>query len=172
MNTVETQARCQRLRRARLQMVLIAELLVFAGLLQRSVWDQYRVEFNWTDSLPGYLYLIRLGELPSRRGELIEFRAPKNHFYREGEKFVKVARGMPGDLVRRKGRNFFVNEQFVGQYIDVSPSGLPLLPGPTGVVPADHFWVWTPHPYSLDSRYADIGLIGRDRIVGVAQRLL
>lgn len=167
-----SEAKVRRLRRARLQMVLIAELLVIAGLLQRSVWDRYRVEFNWTDSLPGYLYLIHLGELPTRRGELIAFRAPKTRFYREGEKFVKVARGLPGDRVRREGRDFFVNDQFVGQFVEVSPSGMPLLPGPTGVVPTGHFWVWTPHPYSLDSRYADIGLIGRDRVVGVAQRLL
>jgi len=169
MSAIQTER--PRLRQARLRMLLIAELLLLAGLLQRSVWDRYRLELNWTDSLPGYLFLIRLGELPER-GDLVEFRAPKNRFYRDGEKFVKVARGVAGDRIRRDGRDFYVNDQFVGPFIDVSPSGLPLLPGPTGIVPPDHYWVWTPHPYSLDSRYAEIGLIGRDRIVGVAQRLL
>lgn len=133
----------------------------------------YRLWFNAvSDSLPGLVYLVELGTLPAQHGDAIAFRPPPNRFYPPGLKFTKLAMGLPGDVISRDANHHhvFVNGALLGQLRQTSSLG-ELLPGPIGVVPPDHYWVWTPHPLSLDSRYADIGYIPRDRVLGRAVRL-
>jgi conjugal transfer pilin signal peptidase TrbI len=40
--------------------------------------------------------------------------------------------------------------------------------GPTGVIPANHFYVYAPHKDSLDSRFALTGWIPLERVSGRA----
>lgn len=163
-----------RLRRSRRTMLVLAASMLTGLAVQQLVYalTPYRLWFNLSDSLPGLVYWVELGTLPARRGDAIAFIPPPNRFYPRELKFTKIARGLPGDVISRDAddRRVFVNGQYVGELQTTSSRG-DLLPGPVGVVPPDHYWVWTPHPLSLDSRYADIGYIPRDRVLGRAVRL-
>lgn len=156
-------------------MLVLAASMLTGLAVQQLVYalTPYRLWFNLvSDSLPGLVYWVELGTLPTRRGEAIVFIPPPNRFYPEALKFTKIARALPGDVISRDAadRRVFVNGQYVGELQTTSSRG-DLPPGPVGVVPPHHYWVWTPHPLSLDSRYADIGYIPRDRVLGRAVRL-
>ena len=138
-------------------------------LIEMRPW--VRLAFNGSESLPGFLYVIRVGELP-QRDQLIAFYPPRNRFYRDGMFFVKQVKGVGGDHIERRTAEFFVNGQHLATAKAHSLKGVPLQPGPEGVLPDGYFWVWTPHPDSFDSRYADVGWIAPDRVLGRAYRLL
>jgi len=150
-----------------LTVALIASLEVLSMAL--SPW--FRIGINGTESLPGALYLVIKNEIPEAPGDLIAFYPPHNRFYPSGMFFIKKVRGMPGDVVRRRGGDFYINDTYVGAAKTRSHSGSPLQPGPTGVIPKGQYFVWTPHPDSYDSRYEDIGWISEDRVIGRAVRL-
>ncbi len=137
--------------------------------LMLSPW--YRLGINGTDSLPGVLYLVLKTEVPTTRGDLVAFYPPENRFYPREMFFIKKAIGMPGDEVTHKGQDFYINGEYIATAKARSRSGKPLQPGPTGVIPDGHYFVWTPHPDSYDSRYEDIGWISKDRVIGRAVRL-
>lgn len=164
-----------RIAQARRTMVFLLASMLSGVLTQQLVYalTPYRLWFNLvSNSLPGLVYRVELGTLPTKRGDAIAFVPPPNRFYPPGLKFTKLALGLPGDVISRDPTNrwVFVNGEKVGELQTTSSRG-ELLPGPIGVVPPDHYWVWTPHPMSLDSRYADIGYITRDRVLGRAVRL-
>lgn len=160
-----------RTRRFRRWMMLAIGALVTVWLVSLALSPWYRLGINGTDSLPGVLYLVLKQQLPEAPGDLVAFHPPKNRFYRDGMIFIKKAIGMPGDEVTREGSRFYINGEYVGTAKHRSRTGDPLRPGPIGVIPDGHYFVWTPHPDSYDSRYEDIGWISKDRIIGRAVRL-
>ena len=105
------------------------------------------------------------------RGDYVYFVPPDNPYYRDTA-FVKIVAGAGGDIVRREGRNFYVNDRFIGAAKAVSRTGNPLTPGPVGLIPQGQYFVFTPHRDSYDSRYEDIGWIGRASVIGVAKPIL
>lgn len=164
-----------RIARARRTMVFVLASMLTGLLTLQIVYalTPYRLWFNAvSSSLPGLVYLVELGSLPTKRGDAITFVPPPNRFYPPGLKFTKLALGLPGDVITRDPSNrwVYVNGEKVGELQTTSSLG-ELLPGPVGVVPPEQYWVWTPHPLSLDSRYADIGYILRARVLGRAVRL-
>ncbi|MFA7606526.1 MAG: S26 family signal peptidase [Rhodocyclaceae bacterium] len=144
-------------------------LSVWLASLILSPW--YRLGINGTESLPGVFYLVLKTETPAARGDLVAFYPPQNRFYPQGMFFIKKAMGMPGDKVTREDLDFHINGDYIATAKTRSRSGQPLQAGPTGVIPAGRYFVWTPHPDSYDSRYEDIGWISKDRIIGRAVRL-
>ena len=48
----------------------------------------------------------------------------------------------------------------------VSRASKPLEAGPTGVIPEGSYYVYAPHKDSLDSRYAIVGWVTTDDIIG------
>jgi conjugal transfer pilin signal peptidase TrbI len=101
----------------------------------------------------------------------VAFRWPGGGPYPAGVTFVKIIAGMAGDAVTRADREFFVNGMPVGQAKTTSRMGLPLEPGPTGILPAGRYYVQAPHPDSLDSRYRLTGWISDAQIIGRAYAL-
>ncbi len=146
-------------------------IIVSVRLIALMLSPGYRLGINGTESLPGVLYLVLKAEPPDTRGDLVAFYPPENRFYPKGMFFIKQAMGMPGDEVTRKGQDFYINGEFIATAKTHSRSGKPLQPGPAGVIPDGHYFVWTPHPDSYDSRYEDIGWISKDRVIGRAVRL-
>lgn len=126
---------------------------------------------NIDESLPGLFYQIERGEFPGR-GEVAGINVPANPYYPEGAPFLKIVKGVPGDVVSCDGRRFFINGKFVAEAKEHTRRGYPLTPGPTGTIPPGHYFVWTPHQDSYDSRYAEIGWISAEHILGKARRLL
>jgi conjugal transfer pilin signal peptidase TrbI len=46
------------------------------------------------------------------------------------------------------------------------------MPGPTGKIPPSHYYMAAPHPDSLDSRYALVGWIKDEHVIGRAFQIL
>ena len=141
-------------------------LMLAAVMFQASC----SVGLNVSSSLPHHVFLIHKGELPER-GQYVAFRWHGGGPHRDGVTFVKLVAGVPGDHVTRVGREFFVNGSSVGSAKTVSRAGVPLEPGPTGVIPPRQFYVHAPHPDSLDSRYRLTGWISEAQIIGRAYAL-
>jgi conjugal transfer pilin signal peptidase TrbI len=125
---------------------------------------------NASPSLPVGLFLIHKGTAPTI-GDYVAFRWAGGGPHPAGTTFVKVIAGMPGDVVTRIDRDFFINGTRVGRAKPFSRQGVPLEPGPTGILSAGHYYVRAPHPDSLDSRYRLTGWITQSQIIGRAYAL-
>ncbi|MHB8697653.1 MAG: S26 family signal peptidase [Sulfuricaulis sp.] len=128
----------------------------------------YFLGFNTTYSLPQTCFLIKKGGFVPQRGDYMTFRWNGGGPYKTGTYFTKIVAGIPGDVVTRKGRDFYVNGKFVGTAKTHSRMGEPLKAGKTGVLGEGEYYVMTPHPDSLDSRYAMTGWIKQEAIIGKA----
>ena len=128
------------------------------------------VALNVTESLPVRLFLIHRGE-QSGRGDYVAFRWLGGGYYPAGVTFIKEIAGMPGDVVTRVERDYFVNGHAVGRAKPLSLQGLTLEPGPTGTLPDGTYYVRSPHPDSLDSRYGLAGWVSQAQIIGRAHAL-
>lgn len=128
----------------------------------------FKVGFNATESLPEKMYLISKWEKSVVKGQYIAFKWHGGGPYGKGWEFIKIVRGVPGDVVRFEGQKVFINDQFVAEAKTHSKHGQPLQRGPEGVIPPGKFFVFTPHKDSLDSRYGMAGWIDESAIVGKA----
>ena len=155
--------------------VLLMATATFAFVGARNLADKaerYRFGINETTSLPNWAFIVDRGNRQPRRDQLVQFIAPDNPYYPHGSPFVKHVWGLPGDRVERRGREYFIGDRDLGFAKPFSQTGRATSLGPTGVIPPGRYYVGTASKDSLDSRYADIGWIGADRIVGVAEPLL
>lgn len=143
-------------------------VILSVGVLLLFLKPYYMLGINQTDSLPGLVYLVQKQEKPAR-GDLVVFRIPEGaKRYPRGYTFTKIAVGVAGDKVEFRGREVFVNGVSRGLAKPHSRHGEPLDLGPAGLIPAGHYFAWTPHKDSYDSRYADIGWVTPDRLEGRA----
>lgn len=131
---------------------------------------------NATDSLPNWAFLVETGRFPAR-GDYVIFHpghdaVTEKYFGAQPEPFAKVAYGLPGDVVTREGRDVFVNGTRIAATKPLTKRGDPLTEGPLGVVPEGCVFVATHHKDGFDSRYAHIGFVCRDRLVGTGQAIL
>ena len=132
----------------------------------------YRLAVNVTESLPGHLYLIKRGDaLPHDRGTLIAFRWAGDMPIPKGTPVIKEIAGVAGDTITHREHQVFINDRYVSSLKSHSRSGSFLVPGPTGVISENHYYVHAPHPDSLDSRYAKCGLVHASQIIGEAIEL-
>ena len=160
---------------ARVKRWLSFTLIALAGTLSLSMvlvsilspW----IITNIDESLPGLFYQIDRRGLPARN-DVAGITVPANPYYPEGAPFLKIVKGVPGDVVSCDGRRFFINGVFVAEAKEQTQRGNPLTLGPTGVIPPGHYFVWTPHKDSYDSRYGEIGWITTEHILGKARRVL
>jgi conjugal transfer pilin signal peptidase TrbI len=146
-------------------------LLLITWLIILALWwagHYVQLAFNTTRSLDGWVYIVLKDTLPER-GQVVAFHPPEGLNRSVG--FLKQVWGLPGDLVSQTSRNFFINGQRVGFAKTHTLTGELLHPSTTGVIPERYYFVGTPHPDSLDSRYARMGWIAEDRFVGRAIRL-
>ena len=139
-------------------------------LIMWSLSFFYLLGFNTNFSLPGYVYLVVRYHHPVKDG-LAAFHPPPNDFYSKIW-FIKRVKGIPGDVVTWNGRQFFINNEPLGTAKIRAENGIALAVGAEGVIPDHEYFMWTEHPDSFDSRYAQISLVKRDRIIGRAYRVL
>ena len=158
--------------RSRLARHLARWSLLYLLCAGAAGWFQlhYTLGLNVTSSLPDRLFLIHKGEPPGR-GQYVAFRWRGGGPYPAGATFVKEIAGMPGDVVSRVDRDFFVAGAPVGRAKPSSRQGLALAPGPTGTLPPGAYYVRSPHPDSLDSRYQLTGWVVQAQIIGRAHAL-
>ena len=152
--------------RHRLGFALLVMTLTFGSVAFSS---HYRLAVNVTESLPGHLYLIKRDAASSYdRGSLIAFRWMGDRPIPQGTTVVKEIAGVAGDIISHGEYRVFINGQYLSTLKSHSKAGTPLVPGPTGVISENHYYVHAPHHDSLDSRYAKCGLIHASQIIGEA----
>lgn len=145
--------------------------VVICWALAAWLKNHYEIWLNETDSLPGLAYLITKGPATFKRGDLIAFRGGPNKRYPDGFPWVKIVAGVGGDRVAATNGWYYVNDRRIGWAKPRTRFGELLAPGPTGVIPPGHYFIYTPHRDSYDSRYADIGWIKPEQVVGRAYPL-
>ena len=131
---------------------------------------------NSTESLPNWAFLIEKNKTPAR-GDYAFFKLPRTplteaHFGANPKPFGKRVMGMPGDLVTRNGEVVSVNGRAVARMKPLTKRGEILVPGPIGRVPEGCYFMVTPHPDGFDSRYADIGFICSNAMIGTGVPVL
>lgn len=138
-------------------------------LLVASIWFvcNFSVSVDVSRSLDEKGYLISNNKIP-KRADYIEFMPPETSRAPKGFSFVKIVKGIAGDKISIKDRDVYINDEFIGTAKERSKDGAELAVTQEMVIPEGHYFVWTPHEYSYDSRYADIGLIPAQLIHGIA----
>lgn len=130
---------------------------------------------NLSDSLDGSVFLIEKDRQPTS-GDYAAFRFSGDRPFQRGTRLLKQIAGQAGAQVMAAphpgdGMDYFVDGYFVGTAKPRAKAGYTLLPGPTGTIPAGYFYMMAPHPDSFDSRYALLGWVPQEQIIGRAIRL-
>lgn len=141
-----------------------------------------RLDVNYTESLPDHVFLTIKGWKSNiKHGDYVAFEFPTENPaspFRKGAHMVKLIAGVPGDEVR-------VSDDGQVRIISASDPGSARLGGISvgiakpqskkgwkleavkgGVIPEGHYYVYAPHTDSLDSRYAMVGMVPMERIMG------
>ena len=152
-----------------------------------------RVDVNYTESLPDHVFITVKGwKSGVTYGDYVAYKFPVDSdltLFRKGDHMVKIVLGKPGDQVVvnsqgairivRKGSTVVGNPEEVKETMNfeflgtpagtakpVSKAGKPLKAIESMVIPEGFFYAYAPHPDSLDSRYAFVGLISDDEVIG------
>jgi conjugal transfer pilin signal peptidase TrbI len=131
----------------------------------------FEFAINVSNSLPGTLYLIRKGELPTK-GQYIAFTYQNDFIYPKGAHLLKRVAGVSGDMITSATHKYYVNGKYVGEARTVTSQGLPIQESElNGVIPAGYYYAQADHPRSFDSRYAAIGLVSSSYVLGRAYKV-
>ncbi|MDE0029367.1 MAG: S26 family signal peptidase [Deltaproteobacteria bacterium] len=141
----------------------VALTLVWLALASRV-----HVNASWSDGAWGYL-MLPLPGAPGR-GESVVFEPLEA--VGSPVPYLKTVHGLPGDRVEVDGnRRVRVNGKVLGIAKTHARDGRPLKITRPGVIPPDRYYVHADHADSHDSRYAEIGLVAREQILGRALAL-
>ena len=141
--------------------VMIALAALWLGLASRV-----HVNASWSDRAWGYAAFPLFGEEP-KIGDRVLFEPPAA----VGSKvpYLKTVRGLPGMAVAvAKDGTVGLDGVSIGRAKTHALDGRPLAAIAPGVIPPGHYFLHAGHPDSHDSRYAGIGLVPRERILGRA----
>ena len=155
-------SRPRRGRRAWIGLAVMAGL----GVLWLAAASRVHVNASWSDDAWGYLAWPLLGAPAVGDAVLFEPRpgAPVP--------YLKTVRGLPGAAVTVDAdRTVRIDGAAVGRAKTRALDGRALEAVAPGRIPADHYYLHADHRDSHDSRYAEIGLIPRERILGLALAL-
>lgn len=150
---------------------LILLITALSLLFFLAQFQPYQLGVNLTESLPYKLFLVKKGALP-KRNEYTVFYKP-NKWYKDS--FVKQVIGVEGDDIKKDDNKIWIvtkeNQEIVSAGIakEFSLHGEKLTQINAGIIPHGYYFVHAPHKDSLDSRYADIGLISTNEIIGTAK---
>ena len=152
-------------RRARGNRLLAVSALSVAAWLVLA--SRVYVNASWSDDAWGYV-LLPIGTL--QRGDVVIFDAPDA--LGANAPYLKSVRGVPGDRIAVDDRRrVWVNGEIVGRAKPLALNGRALEPVSSGLVAQDRYFVFADHLDSHDSRYAEVGLVPRERIRGRAVAL-
>ena len=153
---------------------------LMGGAALAVVWlalvSRIHVNASWSDDAWGYFVvpvdtpgrgkpLARSN--PLARGDVVVFDPPDS--LGAAVPYLKTVRGVPGDVIAvDTDRGVWIGGEYVGHAKPFSLTGRALRAIAPGMVPEDHYFMHADHVDSHDSRYAEIGLVPRDRIRGHA----
>lgn len=146
-------------------------IALFLGLIL-CLTSRYQLAFNVTHSLPQTLFLIEKKNHSVTRGDYMAFRWIKGGPIPNDIVVIKEVVGVAGDSVHHRQKKDGLWVEINGKTISLikpfARNGAALVPGNTGVIPEQHYFVHAPHSDSLDSRYALTGFVNHAQIVGRA----
>ena len=141
---------------------------VAAALVWLALASRVYVNASWSDGAWGYVLLPLVGA--PERGQAVVFDPPE--VVGSPVPYLKTVRGLPGDVVVvDRDRRVRVNGKVLGVAKTHARDGRPLKGTRPGMIPPGRFYVHADHADSHDSRYAEIGLVARERIRGRALAL-
>ena len=145
---------------------ILAAFAVAAGLFV-LVASRVHVNASWSDDAWGYL-LLPMGN--PRKGDVVIFDPPEN--LRAQAPYLKRVIGAPGDAVSVDAAGeVSLNGEAVARAKPRALDERVLQPITPVTIPTGHYYLHADHADSHDSRYAEIGLVPRDRILGRAVAL-
>ena len=141
-----------------------------AMALLAAVWlaaiSHVHVNASWSDGAWGYAAFPLFGAEPVP-GDRVLFEAPEAVGSRVP--YMKTVRGVPGMAVTvGTDGTVFLDGKPVGRAKTHALDGRPLAAIAPGIIPPGHFYLHADHADSHDSRYAEIGLVAAERILGRA----
>ena len=146
----------------------LAIMAVFAALWLGAA-SRVHVNASWSDEAWGYAAFPLFGQDP-KIGDRVLFEPPAG--LSTPVPYLKTVRGVPGMTVAvGQDKTVYLDGVAVGRAKAHALDGRALETIAPGVIPPGHYFLHAGHPDSHDSRYAEIGLVPRDRILGRAVSL-
>ena len=140
--------------------------MIVLAVLWLAAASRVHVNASWSDGAWGYAAFPLFGAAPAI-GDRVLFEPPPEI----GSKvpYLKTVRGVPGMTVS-VGENgtVYLGGVPAGRAKTHALDGRPLRAIAAGVIPPGHYYLHADHVDSHDSRYAEIGLVPRGRILGRA----
>ncbi|MCY4028079.1 MAG: S26 family signal peptidase [Acidobacteria bacterium] len=131
--------------------------------------SRVHVNASWSDEAWGYAAFPLFGDA-LRIGDRVLFEPPAA--LGSPVPYLKTVRGLPGMTVAvAEDGTVFLDGVAVGRAKTHALDGRPLATVAPGVIPPGRYFLHADHPDSHDSRYAEIGLVRRARILGRAMAL-
>ncbi len=157
--------RDDRLRRRKIGLAVMAALAV----LWLAAASRVHVNASWSDEAWGYAAFPLFGTEP-KIGDRVLFEPPDS--VGSPVPYMKSVRGVPGMTVNVDAdRTVHLDGKPVGQAKTHALDGRLLAAIAPGTIPDGHYFLHAGHRDSHDSRYAEIGLVPRARIIGRAVAL-
>ena len=145
--------------------VVLAAMTALAALWLAAA-SRVHVNASWSDEAWGYAAFPLFGEAPEI-GDRVLFDPPDSVGSRVP--YLKTVRGVPGMRIEvGEEGTVFLDGVSAGRAKAHALGGRPLRAIEPGAVPPDHYYLHADHADSHDSRYAEIGLVPRERILGRA----
>ena len=142
-----------------LVLIALAALWLFAC-------SRVYVNASWSDPAWGY-FLLPLYRDPGP-GDRVLFEPPQDNSGIPRPPYMKTVLGAPGMVVLASDGGVWVGGEYAGRAKKNALDGRRLEAIGPGKIPPGHYYLHADHPDSHDSRYAEIGLVPRDRILGFA----
>ena len=143
----------------------LAVMVVLAAAWLAAV-SHVHVNASWSDGAWGYAAFPLFGGDPEV-GDRVLFEPPEG--LGSEVPYLKTVRGVPGMRIEvGEDGTVFLDGARAGMAKTHALDGRPLAAIAPGIIPPGHFYLHADHADSHDSRYAEIGLAPRDRILGRA----
>ncbi len=154
--------------RPRRRHVGLAVMIALAALWLAAA-SRVHVNASWSDRAWGYAAFPLFGEDP-KIGDRVLFESPVPVGSRVP--YLKTVRGVPGMTIAvAEDGTVYLDGVSVGRAKTHALDGRPLEAISPGVILPGYYFLYADHPDSHDSRYAEIGLVPRARILGRAVAL-
>ena len=143
----------------------LAVMAALAGLWLVAA-SRVHVNASWSDEAWGYAAVPLFGEDP-KIGDRVLFEPPEA--LGSPVPYLKTVRGMPGMRMEVEADGTVLLDGVrLGLAKTHALDGRPLAAVAPGTIPEGHFYLHADHVDSHDSRYAEVGLVPRARILGRA----
>ena len=150
---------------ARRRRIGLVAMIAVAALWLAAV-SHVHVNASWSDGAWGYAAFPLFGEDPEV-GDRVLFEPPEA--VGSEVPYLKTVRGVPGMRIEvGEDGTVFLDGARAGMAKTHALDGRPLRAIAPGIIPPGHFYLHADHADSHDSRYAEIGLVPRGRILGRA----